>query len=108
MKKRNLKQFLKENWGWFVFGIWICLIYATIKCFVDNSSTSTKITLIVVLVIYTVAGIAMLVKAANKWAKQEAEAKEKRLLELKERYKKYVDLVNAQVPETLIKLEKNY
>lgn len=106
MKKGNLKQFFKANWGWFVFGIGIFLISGTIGYLVEGHSIGTKITLFVVSIIYCVAGAEMLGKAAAKWEKQESEAKQKRLLKLEERYKYYVDLVNAQVQETLNKFEK--
>lgn len=106
MKKGNLKQFFKEIWGWFAFGIWLFLISGTIGYLFEGQSIGTKITLIAVSVIYTVAGFAMMAKAGAKWEKQEAETKQKRLLELEERYKYYIDLVNSQVQETLNKFEK--
>ena len=106
MKKGNLKQFFKENWGWFAFVIWLFLISGTIGYLFEGHSIGTKITLIAVSVIYTVAGFAMMAKAGAKWEKQEAESKQKRLLELEERYKYYIDLVNVQVQETLNKFEK--
>lgn len=106
MKKGNLKQFFKEILGWFAFGIWLFLISGTIGYLLEGQSIGTKITLIAVSVIYTVAGLAMMAKAGAKWEKQEAETKQKRLLELEERYKYYIGLVNSQVQETLNKLEK--
>lgn len=48
----------------------------------------------------------MLDRAGVKWEKQEAETKQKKLLELEERYKYYIDLLNVQVQETLNKFEK--
>lgn len=106
MKKGNLKQFFKENWGWFAFVIWLFLISGIIGYLFEVHSIGTKITLIAVCVIYTVAGLAMMAKAGAKWEKQEAETKQKRLLELEERYKYYIDLVNAQVQETSNKFGK--
>lgn len=106
MKKGNFKQFLKKNWGWFVFIIWIFLITVTLTYSVEGSSISIKIILGAVSIIYTLIGCIMIDRASAKWEKQEAESKEKRLRELETRYKDYVELVNAQVQETLKDLKK--
>ena len=71
MKKGNLKQFFKANWGWFAFGIWLFLISGTIGYLFEGRSIGTKITLIAVCVIYTVAGLAMMAKAGANWEKQD-------------------------------------
>lgn len=108
MRKRNFKQFFKGFLGCFSFVIWLFLISGTIVNLIEIHSIGTKITFIAVSVIYTVAGLAMIVRTAAKWEKQEVETKQKRLLELEERYKYYIDLVNVQVQETLNKFEKEW
>lgn len=107
MKQGNLKQFFKGFLGCFAFVIWLVLISGTIVYFLESHSIGTKITLIAISVIYTVAGLAMMSRAGGKWEKKEVETKQKRLLELEERYKYYIDLVNVQVQETLNNFEKN-
>lgn len=106
MKKGNFKQFFKKNLGWFAFVIWIFLISGTVGYLVKGHSIGTKKTLIAVFAIYSVAVLKMLDRACAKLEKQEAENKQKRLPELKERYRYYVDLVNIQVQETLNKCLK--
>lgn len=108
MKKGNLKQFFKANCWVFAFGIWLFLISGTIIYLFEGRSIGTKITPLAVSVIYTIVGIAMMVKAGAKLEKQKAEAKEKRLLELEEQYKYYIDLVNTQVQEKLNKIKKEF
>ena len=106
MNTGNLKQILKATWGWFAFFFWMFLIAITLASFYLGWSTGTKITLVASSIVGTVAGWTLLSKSISKQEKQEAEAKEKRLQELKKRYKEYIDLVNVQVQETLKKSEK--
>lgn len=101
MKKRDFRQFLKENLGWLALVFWLFLISATITFIIEDSSIWIKISLITVSVIYTVAGIKMMCKSFDKEEKQKAEAKEKKLRKLEKQYKYYIDLVNHQVQKTL-------
>ena len=105
MKKENFKQLFKANLVMFACGLWLYLILETILYLIKDYHIIKKIMLIAICIIFTVAGFAMIAKACAKWEKQEAEAKEKRLLELEKRYKYYIDLVNVQAQETLNKLE---
>lgn len=87
MKKRDFKQFFKENWGWFAFLICIhfcvSLFYAHI--------------IFEVLLYPTIIGL-VLINYKDK--KQRAEDKHKKLQELKTQNKYYIDLVDRHVKET--------
>jgi len=105
MKKRKLKQFFKENWGWFAFVIWILLVSTTISVFAEDFSVQLKLSFVAISVLYTVAGLVLISKAADKDEKQRVENKNKRLQELKTQDKYYVNLVDRHAKETLNKLK---
>lgn len=111
MKKRKLKQFFKENWGWFAFVIWLILVSATISAVMATISDTmdisiwTNLSLAAICVLYTIAGLVLMCKAADKDEKRRAENKNKRLQELKTQDKYYIDLVDRHVKETLSKLK---
>ncbi len=111
MKKRKLKQFFKENWGWFAFVIWLLLVSATISTVMATISDTmdisiwTNLSLVAICVLYTIAGLVLMSKAADKDEKQRADGKNKRLQELKTQDKYYIDLVDRHVKETLSKLK---
>ena len=84
MKKRKLKQFFKENWGWFAFVIWVLLVFTTITTFLaEDFSVQLKLSFVAISVLYTIAGLVLIFKAADKDEKQRVENKNKRLQELK-------------------------
>ncbi len=101
MKKRKLKQFFKENWGWFAFVIWVLLVFTTITTFLaEDFSVQLKLSFVAISVLYTIAGLVLIFKAADKDEKQRVENKNKRLQELKTQEKYYIDLVDRHVKET--------
>lgn len=102
MKKHNFKQFFREFRGAIGFLFWIFLISVSLSTFYTvDVSIWVKIILIAISVIYTVVGIRMINRLFDKEKKQKAE----RLQELEKRYKYYIDLVNHQIQETLIKFQ---
>ncbi len=105
MKKRKLKQFFKENWGWFAFVIWLLLVSATIAFLAEDFPVQLKLSFVAISVLYTAAGIVLMSKSADKEEKQRIENKNKRLQELKTQDKYYIDLVDRHVKETLSKLK---
>ena len=111
MKKRKFKQFFKENWGWFAFVIWVLLVYVTIATVMATISDTMDISiwinlsLVAICVLYTIAGLGLISKAADKDEKRRVEDKNKRLQELKVQDKYYIDLVDSQVKNTLNKLK---
>lgn len=111
MKKRKLKQFFKENWGWFAFVIWLLLVSGTISTVMATILYSLDISiwinlsLVAICVLYTIAGLVLISKSADKDEKRRAEAKNKRLQELKVQDKYYIDLVDRHVKETLSKFK---
>ena len=105
MKKRNLKQFFKENWGWFAFILWMLLISGSIAYAMEGPSLGMKLGLGAICVLYTIAGIMLIGKAADKDEKQRTENKNKRLEELKAQDKYYIDLVDRHVKEALNKFK---
>lgn len=105
MKKRKLKQFFKENWGWFAFLIWLLLVSTTITFLAEDFSVQLKLSFVAISALYTVAGFVLISKAADKDERQRVENKNKRLQELKTQDKYYIDLVDRQVKETLNKFK---
>lgn len=103
MKKLKFKQFLKENLGIFAVAMWCCLICYMIFFHIEDVSIWLKISFSAICIISTVVGISIMYKVDEKNKKELAEAKEKRLQELKMRYKYYIDLVDNQLQETLNK-----
>lgn len=97
MKKRKLKRFFKENWGWFAFVILLLLAYTIIVPLVEDFPVQLKLGFVAISVLYIVAGI--------KNEKTENRKKNKRLQELKTQDKYYIDLVDRHVKETLSKLK---
>lgn len=104
MKKRKFKEFFKK-WGFTIgFIIWIFLISFSFSTFyITNVSIWTKIIPISILIVYTIVACKMMVSSYDKEEIKKAEAKEKKLKELKKQYKFYIDLVNNQVQKTLNK-----
>lgn len=105
MKKRKLKQFFKENWGWFAFVIWLLLVSATIAFLAEDFPAQLKLSFVAISVIYTARGIVLMFKSAVKEEEQRIENKNKRLQELKTQDKYYIDLVDRHVKETLSKFK---
>lgn len=105
MKKRKLKQFFKENWGWFALVIWILLVSVTIAFWTEDFPVQLKLSFVAIIVLYTIAGIVLISKLADKDEKRRAEDKNNRLQELKTQNKYYIDLVDRRVKETLSKLK---
>lgn len=104
MKKRNFKEFFKK-WGFTIgFIIWIFLISFSFSTFyITNVSIWTKIIPISIFIIYTIVVCKIMVSSYDKEEIKKAEAKEKKLKELKKQYKSYIDLVNNQVQKTFNK-----
>ena len=105
MKKWNFKHFLnyfKKFWGFFAFGVWSVIFSLTL---IPQSRVpipiSMRLCLIAILVVYTIAVLKYEDKSADKHLKQQEEAKNKRLQELKVQYKYYIDLVNKHVNEKM-------
>lgn len=109
MKNWNLKHFLnffKEFWGFFAFGVWSFIFSLTL---IPQSRVpipiSMRLCLITILVLYTIAVLNYAGKLTDKHLKQQEEAKNKRLQELKVQYKYYIDLVNKHVNEKMNKFK---
>ena len=105
MTKRKIKQFFKESRGGFAFIIWMILISYSFIYAVEGKSFRIKLCLGVICTIYNIIGLAMLDIWAEKSEKQKAENKNKRLQELQEKDRYYVDLVDKQTKEMLNKLK---
>lgn len=106
MKKRNFKQFVKENLVWFLFGIWLFLIAGTIGYLLAGKSMVVKIMLIFISIVYTAEGIEIVDIVNENIAIKNEAAKEKKLLALKKRYENYTKIVNNQLQETLKNIEE--
>ncbi len=77
MKKRKLKRFFKETWGWFAFAIWLLLAPITITFLAEDFPIQVTLSLVAISILYTVAGIVLLSKLANKGKKHRTKNKEK-------------------------------
>lgn len=102
MKKRNLKQFFKENWEWFALILWTLLTFACITYGIVGNSLRMKLGLAVICLLYPIAGI-MILYIIYIVAKRKTGNINKTLQELKNQDKYYVDLVDRHVKETLNK-----
>lgn len=105
MKKRKFKQFFKENWGNIATIIWIILIPTSIIYAMQGGSVWIMLVLIAISAIYTIIGLVVVCKLAEKEEKEKEKNKNKRLQELKIQDKYYIELVNRQVEEILKKFK---
>lgn len=104
MEKVSFKQRVREILNLVAFFIWILLIATAMAICTSEYSTKVKVILVVISGMYTIIWITIFVKASFEKEKQKKQLDEKRLLEVEERYKCYIDLVNVQVQKTLEKL----
>lgn len=109
MKSWNFKHFLnffKEFWVFFAYGLWTFILGLTL---VPKSLVPIPIYMrlcfIAILVLSAIAVLNYADKLTDKHLKQQEEAKNKRLQELKVQDKYYIDLVNKHVNEKMNKFK---
>lgn len=106
MEKSVFRQIFKEILD--LVALFILMFFGAttlVICVAGNYPIINKVILVIIFYVYAVVWFTMFAKTTSKRKKQEAQIiKEKKILEIEERYKCYIDLVNVQVQKTLEKL----
>lgn len=105
MEKSVFRQIFKEILA--LVALFILMFFGAttlVICVAGNYPIINKVILVIIFYVYAVVCFTMFAKTISKRKKQEAQIKEKKILEIEERYKCYIDLVNVQVQKTLEKL----